>query len=113
METKKQISPERIRKSVKDQIAKTGKTPGQFYREFASTLGITVKQRTFEMFVTSSKMRGVACLIPVYEYFHPGTKIVKEGVHTHFNKWFVVTKQLAVAGTVDNPLNLGGFGIAP
>ena len=99
---KRRISPAEIRRKVKEGLRKEGITAAAFYRKFWATLPITVKCRTFEMFVTSSKMKGTACLIGVYEFMYPNKRIKKTGDQYVGFTWYEITLPKVVHEEVCN-----------
>lgn len=88
----KKITPIQVRKDVKKGIAKMQLTPAEFYRKYFAVLDLKVKQRTFEMFVSSKDMTGMACLVPVWEMLNKGKHIIKNGVSGKGVTWFVSDK---------------------
>lgn len=92
LEKAKEITPADIRRVVKQGLESNYMNASQFYKKMATKLGITVKQRTFEMFVSSDKMRGAGCLIPAYQYF-TGNKIIRTGSPTKGVKFYVLKKK--------------------
>jgi len=87
-----EITPTEMRKVVKEGIEKRLENAGQFYVAMKDELNIKVKQRTFEMYVSSEHMRGAGCLIPAYEYF-TGKKIRKIGSPTKGVHYIVMNKK--------------------
>lgn len=93
---KVKTTADKIRAAVQKKLHEQGITAGEFYRRHAKELGITVKQRSFEHFATSSKAQ-VGPLKMAFEYLYPDREIIKEGVPAHGITFYIRKREVANA----------------